>query len=355
MKKILIIILCFVIGIKVSAQGTNEDILKSEYKKAYLEYNQKLSEEKTAQNYYNMCSVVFQLNDFKSAKKYCNQALNIIEKEKHPDKELSSDIYAMMGYINSDYYNNTDVTLDYYNIAKSLKENNKDTDEFELAKLYTAMGILYKRTNNEEVSKDYFQKALNLIDTEEGKYKPLRAKIYKETGDYEKAIIEIENAGDYKNYILSGEIYKKYAQSIKDEKKAKEYFIMSEKEYEKYPKEMQVEYKPEQDNAQYPYDTMENIQKGSEYLKTDERKAPEYFERAILINPNNAKIYTYIAMAYAKEYSKEKTYLKSEVVKYINKAIETAPYSYEIKKDCADIYRILKLNKEADKLLKTSK
>ena len=355
MKKIILIILCLLCSLRVNAQGTNEDILKSDYKKAYIEYNKNLNEEKTAQNYYNMCTVVFELNDYKNARKYCNEALNIIEKEKHPDKELSSDIYAMMGYINSDYYKNTDVTLDYYNLAKKLKENNKDTDEYELAKLYSAMGLLYKQTDNEEISKEYYEKALKLADKKGGKYNKLRAVIYKNIGEYEKAIMEIESAGEYKSYLLSGEIYKKYAQSLKDENKSKEYFIKSEKEYEKYPNEMQINSEMSSSDEEYPYDSMQNILKGSQCLKTDEKKAPEYFERAIIVNPNNAKIYTNIALAYAQAYSKGRIYYKSEAVKYIKKALETAPNSYEIKKDCSDTYKILNMKKEAEKLLSNKK
>ena len=67
-----------------------------------------------------MCTVVYALNDIKEARKYCNEALNIIEKEKHPNKEVISDIYAMMGYINFDYYNNKDITIEYDNENKKI-------------------------------------------------------------------------------------------------------------------------------------------------------------------------------------------------------------------------------------------
>ena len=194
-------------------------------------------------------------------------------------------------------------------------------------------------------SKEYFEKALKLADKKGGKYNKLRAVIYKNKGEYEKAIMEIESAGEYKSYLLSGEIYKKYAQSKKDENKSKEYFIKSEKEYEKYPNEMQINSEMSSSDEEYPYDSMQNILKGSQCLKTDEKKAPEYFERAISVNPNNAKIYTNIALAYAQAYSKGRIYYKSEAVKYIKKALETAPNSYEIKKDCSDTYKILNMKK----------
>lgn len=378
MKKILLLILLINITLSAQANGTIDKILQSEYKEAYLEASKNLNLDKTAENYYNMCLATFYLNDAKEAKKYCLSGLNILDKEKHPDKELKSDINALIGNIYSNYYKNTDITFDYFNSAKQMKESNPDTDKFSLANLYLSIGKIYYQTGNKDLSLEYYNKSLKLCNNDNKKYNLIKAEIYNKLGEqtkeqkaykeaeeyFKKGIEELNSVSGYKNIILEGILYKNLADvSIINKNKKTQTYTYYQKSFEilsSYPQidimeKNKTEKEVKEELEIFPYDINLNLKLGDIYLFEENTEAEKYFEKAIQVNPYNAETYICIAKSYANNYRKELNYYKQEAEKYINLAIENALQNKIIYQQGADIFNKLKMKKESEKLTKKAK
>ncbi len=376
MKKLIFTVFLLIFSLSAQAVGTIDYILKSDYEMAYKTAESELMKEKSAQNYYNMCTAVFYFHDFKQAKAYCNSALNILDAQKHPDKELKSDIIMQMGNIYSDYYKNTDVTFDYYKLAKDLKETNPDTDRFSLAGLYTSMGYIYYQTGKRDIAESFYDKALKLCSDDNKKFNFIKAdvyskkaKIYFDEKNYNKAkeyyllaLNELKFSGGYKNIILEASLNENMAKVCEkignNKSEIKEYYQKSYELYKTYPK---IEFSGKNEKEitmslkSYPYDVGLNIELGEIMLKNREDNPKVYFDKAIGINPKNADIYLKIAEAYANNYSKEMYFFKIEAQRYIKTAIEIAPYSKEVFIKSAQIYKLLKMEKESQEMLKKAK
>ncbi len=376
MKKILLVGFLIIFSSKVMAEGTIDYILKSDYEKAYKVSEEMLKSEKSAENYYNMCVSVFYLHDLKQAKAYCNSALSILDTEKLPDKELKSDVLMQIGNIYSDYYKNTDVTFDYYKQAKEYKETNPDTDKFSLAALYSSMGNMYYKTGKKDLADLYYDKALKLCNDENKKFNFVKAdvyskkaKMYFDENNYNKAkeyyllaLNELNFAGGYKNIILEANLNENIAKVTeitgKNKQEVKEYYQKAYEIYKTYPR---VEFSGKKEKEiqallkEYPYDAGLNIELAEIMLKNREGNPQTYFDNAIRLNPNNADLYLKIAKSYADNYSKEMYIYKIEAQRYIKTALEKAPYSREVYNTASEIYKILKMDKEAEKVIKKAK
>ncbi len=376
MKKLLICIFFIFYALSVSADGTTDYILKSDYEKAYKAAEAELKDNQTAKNYYDMCIAVFYFHDLKQAKMYCNSSLNILDTQKNPDKELKSDVLMQMGNIYSDYYKNTDVTFDYYNLAKEYKETNPDTDKFSLAGLYSSMGNMYYKTGKKDIANSYYDKALKLCNDDNKKFNFIKADVYSKKAQmyfdennfnkakeyYLLALNELNFAGGYKNIILEANLNENLAkvteQSGKNKQEIKEYYQKAYELYKTYPR---IEYSGKKEKEiqallkEYPYDAGLNIELGEIMLKNREGNPSLLFDKAVNLNKKNAEIYLIIAKIYANNYSKEMYIYKIEAQRYIKTALDIAPYSTEVYTKAAEIYKILKMDKEAESLAKKSK
>jgi len=367
------------------ADSNNEALLKSDYKKAYTNYKKALEEEKTAENYLNMCKVTFLLRDDQNAKLYCKSALNYIEKEKHPDKELQSNIYAMLGSLYLTVYHNNDITFEYLNQAKELKEKNPDTDKYELVKLYRNLAYMYNYTGNNILSGEYYQKALSIAENEkETKFEVLIALIYNDlalierrrqnyTKTFEYLVLADtadKNSGDYINYALTAAIYNNIARYYEfnkhDKKTAIEYYQKAEEANGKFPDKDYLNKSSafDKDNLdaeeltsnyeKYPYDSDTNLKLALYFEQEQSDKSESYINKAIMVNPQNPYVYAKIAAIYAELYNKEpdyKSYLK-KATQYIKMAEEKGKYSSEIYFMIGDTAMKINSTKDASKYFK---
>lgn len=362
-KKICVILTLLTIFFSQSlsfASEYDEYILKSDYQKAYIGYNKELKKNSSALNNYNMCKVTYYLRDMKTAKMYCSNALNISDADKNADSELRSLILSMTGNIYSGSYRNTDITLEYYKEALQLQEKAENKNNFELAKLYSNIGFSHYNNGDTEIALNYYNKALKLSENKNNEFNVIKAGVYNDLGlierrnknyaksseYFEKGIAELNEAGEYTNNILAGILYENLARHYKlynkNNDKLKEYSIKSQEEYGKIPKASE----PGITLKEFPYDADLNIKKGSEFLKEDDKKADEYFLKAINVNPQNANIYIKIA----REYAKAK--YKREASEYIKIAVERAPYTPSIYKQAAEIYKEADMISDENKMFK---
>ena len=163
LKTIILILFLLVFSQNVVFSYDEEYISKSEFKKAYIEYNKSLNDKPDALDFFNMCKVVYYLNDSKLAKSYCNIALNKIDEQKNPDMALRSDILTFMGILYSSTYRNNDITFDYYKQAIKIKDTLMNPDEYELANLYMNLGYAYFNTNLTDYAFNYYNKVCSSI------------------------------------------------------------------------------------------------------------------------------------------------------------------------------------------------
>ncbi len=357
--KYLFISLFCLIFINNSCLALTGSVLNSDYKNTYINYANALREEKTPLNYLNMCKITLELNDSENARKYCKQALNEIEKEKNPDYELKSEILSTNGDIYSTVYRNSDITFDYYKQAQEYKESNPDTDKYNLAKLYRNIANTYDYIGRNDIAKQYRKKALDITEnSEDKKYNFLSSLVYKDMALSEdvnsvsyksyldKALKYGEDTGEYKNHKLLADIYKNladyYENSKHDKKTAVDFYRKSSQENAKFPDEnllTREEDVPENTTiedikqilAEYPYDIDYNVMAGAYYISRNDKKAQEYFQKAINVNTDNSFVYAAISEAYAEKYSQAnfKEYLEN-ARKYAVLASEKAGYEPDL-------------------------
>lgn len=366
-RKLFFIFFLFLIFENLSfAVSDDEYLLKSDFKNAYILYSKNLNSEKSPQNYLNMCKVTYYLNDDIASKKFCKEALNLIDREKNPDVELRSDILSMVGNLYANVYRNTDMTFDYYNQAKVLKENNPLANKYELIKLYRNIAFAYNFSGDKNLSYDYWQKALKILENEKDKkYNILSAIIYNDLAlverknqNYEKskeyldkAVNLIEQSEDYINYNILSVVYENlaiyYENSKKDKNEAIRYYKEAALANAKFPQIIESD-KADKDITiselesilnEYPYDISYNLLLGKKYLVDNEDKAKKYFDKAISVNPRNPYIYVYIASLYSEKYAeeKDKNYLK-ESKYYLKYAEKYSNYIKEIYLSIANVY-----------------
>ncbi len=390
MKKIfisafLLIISAFFVQIEAFSLD-DEALLKSDYKTAYINYNNNLKNEKTAQNYLNMCKVIYMLKDDYNAKLYCKEALNYIEREKNPDLELKSGIFQMLGNIYAAAYHNNDITFEYLNKAKALRESNSDTDKYELAKLYKTIAYMYNYTKNSLLADEYYTKALDIVTNRpEKKYAVIEAAIYNDLAlierrkqNYEKSkeyldigIEKAEGSGDYVNYSLLAALYENtaryYEHNKKDKASAVTYYKKAAESNRKFPDKKDREFSESDinktneydsilsENEIYPYDININLILGFYNAKNDEKVSEEYFNKAINVNPQNPFVYADIAYIYAILYvnnNKVNTEYLNKSKEYIKTAETNGKYSPDIYYSLANTSMKLNLTKNAAKYFK---
>ena len=339
----------------------DEMLLKSDFKNAYLQYNQALNEAKTPLNYLNMCKLTFLLRDDDSAKTYCKSALKEIDKQKHLDYELKSEILSMMGNVYSLAFHNNDIAFEYYNQAKEYKERNSETDKYDLTKLYRNLAYTYYNTGNINMADLYWDKAFKTIEEQnEDKYMTLKAVLYNDMAMKErknqkydkskeyldKALEAALNAKEYKDHRILSTIYGNlayyYEVNKKDKKLAVKYNRLFLEESSKFPEENLIdkdEYMPEDTTIEdieklleeYPYDIDLNVMLGAYKINLEESNSKDYFDNAIRINPDNTYVYLAIANAYSEKYQEYnfKEYLE-QAKKYAQIAAEKSHYEPDV-------------------------
>lgn len=380
MKKFLTFLLIIILnGVFTKTYALDDDaILKFDFRTAYQSYNAALKQAQTAENYLNMCKVTFLLRDDDNAKIYCKSALNVIEKEKNPDLELKSNIFAMLGSLYSTVYHNNSITVDYLNQAKELKEANPDTDKYELAKVYRNLAYIYNYTGNSVLADDYYKKALAISENEkDNKYDVINALIYNDlalierrkqnySASYEylvRAENAIEAADEYTNYSLAGAVYRNIARYFEYNKHSKktavEYYKKSTEAYSKFPGENLPDIIPVDsynleeltaENELYPYSVTNNLKLGIYYTNDDFQKAEEYFKKAVDVNPQNAFVYLLQAKIYEQLYTealkKEREQQnEEEIFENLNQELLPAFVTrklYSAQKDAAKYLRLVK-------------
>lgn len=358
-KRIILIIVLYFFVSNIAFASEEDYILKSKFKKAYIEYNKNLNDNPEAKNFYNMCKIVYYLNDSKLAKSYCNSALNKIDEQKHPDIELRSDILTFMGNLYSSTYRNNDITFDYYKQAEKIKETLLETDEYKLAILYMNVGYAYYHSNLIDYAHNYYNKVLEIAEKKtEDRFYLLLADTYnklslleeknenfiKQKEYLEKSLIEIEKPNIYINHLLKSDIYlnlaKYYDNTEKDKTKAKEYYKKYVIENALFPDNKILNISDfdslsimdcKKKLKEYPYDIYTNIIMGYLNIGVNDDFAEDYFNKAISINTENPYIYLAIARAYLNKYQKSnnKLYLIN-IKNYMKKAEEKAYYSDDI-------------------------
>ncbi|MBQ9246496.1 hypothetical protein IJ182_09545 [bacterium] len=362
------ILLLFLHLTSISVSAVDDKYLTSDYEKTYIEYSEKFENSHTVENYLNMCHITFALNDFSTAKKYCKEALKEIEKDKHPDYELKSDVLAAMGELYLVANNNYDIVFDYLNKAREYKESNSETDKYNLAKLYSDIALAYIIDNNYNLAKKYWGKAIDIIDSESNeKYNALKAKIYFDMSKYEyemknfakeEEYLEVAlnnsiNSKNYENYIVTSNILNSFAQYYKNIKKNKkseiEYTQKAVKAIAKFPDKNLLTRETEESDEnisiedilkklqKYPYDIDYNVMAGSYYIALSPAKSKEYFDKAIAVNPKNAFLYAAIANSYSVKYK------EANFKEYENNAKNYARLAEEYSNYEPDIYLTLGL------------
>ena len=330
LKTIILILFLLVFSQNVVFSYDEEYISKSEFKKAYIEYNKSLNDKPDALDFFNMCKVVYYLNDSKLAKSYCNIALNKIDEQKNPDMALRSDILTFMGILYSSTYRNNDITFDYYKQAIKIKDTLINPDEYELANLYMNLGYAYFNTNLTDYAFNYYNKVLKIAEIRnEDRFYLLLADTYnklslleeknkdviKQKEYLEKSLVEIEKPNIYINHLLKAKIYlnlAKYYDNIeKDKTKARNYYKKYVIENAFFPDNkilkisdfdsLSLEECKKKLN-EYPYDIYTNIIMGYLNIGINDDLSEKYFNKAISINPENPYIYIAIAQAYLNKY-----------------------------------------------------
>ncbi|HIS88852.1 TPA: hypothetical protein IAA87_05480 [Candidatus Avigastranaerophilus faecigallinarum] len=330
LKTIILILFLLVFSQNVVFSYDEEYIPKSEFKKAYIEYNKSLNDKPDALDFFNMCKVVYYLNDSKLAKSYCNIALNKIDEQKNPDMALRSDILTFMGILYSSTYRNNDITFDYYKQAIKIKDTLMNPDEYELANLYMNLGYAYFNTNLTDYAFNYYNKVLKIAEIKnEDRFYLLLADTYnklslleeknkdviKQKEYLEKSLVEIEKPNIYINHLLKAKIYlnlAKYYDNIeKDKTKARNYYKKYVIENAFFPDNkilnisdfdsLSLEECKKKLN-EYPYDIYTNIIMGYLNIGINDDLSEKYFNKAISINPENPYIYIAIAQAYLNKY-----------------------------------------------------
>lgn len=330
LKTIILILFLLVFSQNVVFSYDEEYISKSEFKKAYIEYNKSLNDKPDALDFFNMCKVVYYLNDSKLAKSYCNIALNKIDEQKNPDMALRSDILTFMGILYSSTYRNNDITFDYYKQAIKIKDTLMNPDEYELANLYMNLGYAYFNTNLTDYAFNYYNKVLKIAEIRnEDRFYLLLADTYnklslleeknkdviKQKEYLEKSLVEIEKPNIYINHLLKAKIYlnlAKYYDNIeKDKTKARNYYKKYVIENAFFPDNkilkisdfdsLSLEECKKKLN-EYPYDIYTNIIMGYLNIGINDDLSEKYFNKAISINPENPYIYIAIAQAYLNKY-----------------------------------------------------
>ncbi len=345
----------------------DELLLKGDFKNAYIKYNAALEEAKTPENYLNMCKLTFLLQDDSTAKEYCKSALKEIEKQKKPDYELKSEILSMMGNVYSMGYHNNNISLEYYNQSKEYKEKNAETDKYDLAKLYRNLAYTYHYSGNNNMAEIYWDKALKIIDEQQtDEYKTLKAVVYNDLAMYErrkqkydkskeyldKALSSALDANEFINHRIVSVIYENIASYYEVNKRNKNEAIKNYKlfleETSKFPdkelltkdtempKETTIE-DIEKLLNEYPYDVDVNVMAGAYKINLDEKVSKPYFDKAIMVNPDNTYVYLAIANAYADKYQEMK------FKEYIQKAKEYAKMAEERANYTPDVYLTLGL------------
>ena len=330
LKTIILILFLLVFSQNVVFSYDEEYIPKSEFKKAYIEYNKSLNDKPDALDFFNMCKVVYYLNDSKLAKSYCNIALNKIDEQKNPDMALRSDILTFMGILYSSTYRNNDITFDYYKQAIKIKDTLMNPDEYELANLYMNLGYAYFNTNLTDYAFNYYNKVLKIAEIKnEDRFYLLLADTYnklslleeknkdviKQKEYLEKSLVEIEKPNIYINHLLKAKIYlnlAKYYDNIeKDKTKARNYYKKYVIENAFFPDNkilnisdfdsLSLEECKKKLN-EYPYDIYTNIIMGYLNIGINDDLSEKYFNKALSINPENPYIYIAIAQAYLNKY-----------------------------------------------------
>lgn len=330
LKTIILILFLLVFSQNVVFSYDEEYISKLEFKKAYIEYNKSLNDKPDALDFFNMCKVVYYLNDSKLAKSYCNIALNKIDEQKNPDMALRSDILTFMGILYSSTYRNNDITFDYYKQAIKIKDTLMNPDEYELANLYMNLGYAYFNTNLTDYAFNYYNKVLKIAEIRnEDRFYLLLADTYnklslleeknkdviKQKEYLEKSLVEIEKPNIYINHLLKAKIYlnlAKYYDNIeKDKTKARNYYKKYVIENAFFPDNkilkisdfdsLSLEECKKKLN-EYPYDIYTNIIMGYLNIGINDDLSEKYFNKAISINPENPYIYIAIAQAYLNKY-----------------------------------------------------
>ncbi len=348
------VILYFCLMSNVSSAQDEDLLLKGDIKKAYLAYNNALTNKSDITNNLNMCRVLHVLNDDKSAKQYCVNALNMADTEKHPDGEIKSYILTALGNIYQSAYRNNDITLDYYKQAENLK-NIENTDKYELAELYRNLGRAYYADGQNDLAESYRKKAFETIGSGE-KFKLIEAALYNDTAECEiknknksdaiehlnKAISILDEIKEYENHKFTALVYYNLAKCYEKDKKNKDKYIKYYKkavnENEMFPYNASESYKVSVTNLSledlknnydyFPYDIDVNLELGYRYLAINDEIASLYFEKAININPDSGYTYLGIAGSYCEMYLKTgyKEYLLL-MNKNMKTAMEKAPYS----------------------------
>ena len=330
LKTIILILFLLVFSQNVVFSYDEEYISKSEFKKAYIEYNKSLNDKPDAIDFFNICKVVYYLNDSKLAKSYCNIALNKIDEQKNPDMALRSDILTFMGILYSSTYRNNDITFDYYKQAIKIKDTLMNPDEYELANLCMNLGYAYFNTNLTDYAFNYYNKVLKIAEIRnEDRFYLLLADTYnklslleeknkdviKQKEYLEKSLVEIEKPNIYINHLLKAKIYlnlAKYYDNIeKDKTKARNYYKKYVIENAFFPDNkilnisdfdsLSLEECKKKLN-EYPYDIYTNIIMGYLNIGINDDLSEKYFNKAISINPENPYIYIAIAQAYLNKY-----------------------------------------------------
>lgn len=354
MRNILILVLVIFLS-QIMSIANDVFLLKNDYKSAYIQYKQSLENDKSAENYLNMCIVTYYLKDADVSKNYCKSALNLIEKEETPDPELKSDILSMLGLIYSTVYHNNEIMFEYLNEAKKIKEANDNADKYELAKLYRRLAFAYAYVENYILAIKYLEKGIKLIEEVEQKhYKNLLAafyydlaKISEKNKNYQeefeflkKALNYASDADVYLNHALNAAIYNKlannYARTKSHKDDSENAFRMSIYENAMFPDNSLFENKKylaksySKENLEnllkeYPYTPFLNLQLGSLYLSENDELANVFFEKTIKVNPKNVYSYLLIAREYSNKFktTNDKKY-QDLAKKYISVAFSKA-------------------------------
>lgn len=350
-----------------------------DYKKAYIYYNNLLSESKSAINYLNMCWVTFKLNDSNTAKFYCNRALDLLDQKKYKDNELKSDVLGMLGYIYSGTHN-TKIPFDYYNEAKVIKESNPDTDKFELARLYLNMGYAYAKSSEYDFAEEYLNKAIETAkDYPENKIHILTSSAYNNLSSIalkrnnyklaEKYInIALEEINHTENIRYKAIInHTKYAiyYYLKDKKNSLDALFTSQDLFnEAFYKDSELiyMYKEPSDTElnelikKFPYDNMGNYYMLIKNLTEGNDEGIDKYLNSLLNVDNNSSLRLYyIASAFTKAYNKTKNLAYSQRAKmYIKQFLNYGLNKYNHKTLCDVSALYLELNEDrlADKNFK---
>lgn len=382
----LVLLIYFLLAANSVFASDSPDIVKGNYKQAYIQYNKEFQDNKTPENYLNMCKVTYYLNDEKQAKSYCTTALNILDTQKTPDSELKSDVLSMLGYIYSNTYHNKTITLDYYNLAKELKEKNENTEKFELARLYLNIGYEYLSEKEYNLAVKYLNKSIDTaLKHTEKEYKNIVAAAYNNLSclavvnkDYEqareyadKALNELAMAEDMKNAKLDGVINMtraaaySYSSDKNDKKEASKSFYLASSIFDStFFTNMDYENikNPPDDNKlseilnEFPYDNAGNYYMLIKCLKSEDGvKAEKYLNLLLNVNKESSMPYLYAARAFAEANKEVKSLVYSQKSRmYINDYLNKYGNRYIplFLLDAGFVYLDLNSNRQAKKYFK---